>query len=334
MTVLLASCAVVLAWLPTWSILQGRRTRPHAARSGYGILLGALAVLPLLLPLLEPTRPQIWGLEGMNPALRLVEGAVPAGAFGLLEAVLFGQGPYVRWWIGLVVGGWLANTVLLFSALAGVRQIGREGVDVRTEVEGTLASNDGDRVLPRGLRLVEHPSVRAPALIVSRKPTIVLPTDWRDAPAAALRSALLHELEHVRARDHWRRLGSQIARGALWFHPLAWHFARRYEQAIERLADERVLRRGVPSTAYAESLLYWAARHSNLRIRHLELGVAKHLGQRVERVLSFEPRRRQASDWTALLVFGLLMMCAGFVGGTDCGGASNATTSAAHGPTH
>ena len=77
---------------------------------------------------------------------------------------------------------------------------------------------------------------------LSRRPLILLPTGAEDWSAGRWRAVLLHELAHLKRRDHFWNLVGFVSLGLHWFNPLAWHAHRRLSLERERAADDWVLR--------------------------------------------------------------------------------------------
>src|SRR5699024_1677704 len=77
---------------------------------------------------------------------------------------------------------------------------------------------------------------------------------------------LLHELTHVRRKDHMVLQLFTAAAVLHWFNPLAWLARRLMIQDMEAACDERVLELLEPGrrVEYAQTLLNWAdtRRHS------------------------------------------------------------------------
>jgi beta-lactamase regulating signal transducer with metallopeptidase domain len=111
------------------------------------------------------------------------------------------------------------------------------------------------------VRLAIHPRVRSPVLLGLFRPIILVPLDWPSLPEAMQRAGLLHELAHVRRRDHWLTPLLQLVRAGFFFHPFVRWLLARLERERELLCDEMVLHRGIDRRDYARMLLDFA-RHS------------------------------------------------------------------------
>lgn len=142
-----------------------------------------------------------------------------------------------------------------------------------------------------------------PAVAGVLHPAIVLPRWVARLPASELTFVLLHEEEHLRARD---TLVQAVALGLVvltpW-NPFAWLHLRGLRTAMEIDCDRRVLRRVPRPDAYGDSLLTVAARASGL-----SMGLAAF----TEKRRSLETRIRAMTDartsWTLpLAVLSLLV---------------------------
>src|SRR5262249_16512260 len=52
---------------------------------------------------------------------------------------------------------------------------------------------------------------------------------------------LVHELAHLRRRDHWVRLLEMLATGLFWWHPVVWWARRELREAEEQCCDAWVV---------------------------------------------------------------------------------------------
>ena len=80
--------------------------------------------------------------------------------------------------------------------------------------------------------------MRSPCTYGLFRPVILIPAEFmKRAQARTIRAIILHEAEHVRNRDQWLQLLTQIAVALFWWHPVSW--IMRYEglRLSEYLAD-------------------------------------------------------------------------------------------------
>ncbi|HKJ01340.1 MAG TPA: M56 family metallopeptidase [Longimicrobiales bacterium] len=247
--------------------------------------LGALALGPVFLGLgiLDALRP---GAAPAPPPWAVVE--LPALTFGPATPAggLGAEGVAALLWI-------LSGLALASLVLRTHRALLRE----RVEWEWA-------RVLERDVYVSAD---RGPAVAGVWDPWIVLPRWVLALPETELRMVLLHEEEHMRARDTYL-LGAALALVALsaW-NPITWWQLRRLRTAMEVDCDRRVLRQVPDRVTYGTSLLTVAARAS---------GPSLGLAAFTERSLNLRRRilamTAKTSRWTALaggvlVVFGLVV---------------------------
>src|SRR5947208_2885040 len=110
---------------------------------------------------------------------------------------------------------------------------------LRDEVN-VLASRLGLRRVP-GVWLV--PGRLAPMLwSLGGAPRLLVPEELLDGLSAEQRATLLlHELAHLRRRDHWVRLLELLATGLYWWHPVVWWARRELREAEEQCCDAWVV---------------------------------------------------------------------------------------------
>jgi len=255
--------------------------------------LGALALGPTLLAaktarlldVLRANEPPAWVPVFELPALELTPAVAATNGLGVESAAA------VLW---ILAGfGLIALVVRTYSELL-------------TERSGW----ESKRVLEWDVYVSAD---RGPAVAGVRKPWIVLPRWVLSLPERELRMVLLHEQEHLRARDT-RLLGVALALVVLsaW-NPVTWWQLRRLRAAMELDCDRRVLRTAPDTAAYGSSLLSVAARASGL-----SLGLAAF----TERSLNLKRRilamTAKTSRWTAL-GGGVLVVVGTVVGVQACG---------------
>ncbi|MEJ2503135.1 MAG: M56 family metallopeptidase [Gemmatimonadota bacterium] len=194
-----------------------------------------------------------WGLSSALEGLRSVLGW-PVRAAGAI-----GSGPVVDGvlgavWAALVAGGLLLGLATLFRYRAARRSWPRRHVS--------------------GLPVRVAPAA-GPAVLGLVRPEIVVPSWLLSRPEAEQRMIVLHEREHVRARDGWTLALGWLAVSLLPWNPAAWWVWRRLRTAVEVDCDARVLRHGVARRDYGTILIDLAGRGSGL-----SLGVPALAGSR------------------------------------------------------
>ena len=170
-----------------------------------------------------------------------------------------------------------------------------------------VAATIGLRRPPR-LALIEAPL--PPMVWPGWRPTVLLPQALVDSLSAPQRRLLLlHELVHIRRRDHlvrWFQIGVVALH---WWNPIAWWAARRIERAEEECCDAAVLyfhpdqSEGYGQTLFAVSQFLSTGRFP---APALSIGILRknHLKRRLTMILN-GPRWPRLSK-TRLVTFGIL----------------------------
>ncbi|HEX7240666.1 MAG TPA: M56 family metallopeptidase [Longimicrobiaceae bacterium] len=233
----------------------------------------ALPVLSPLLPGVDVPLPRAWPVAApalLPPAEASAAPALPApdGAAAIPAAPARGSG-----W-GWVPAAWAAGALALLARLAlGVGRLwhlSRRAEAVRDLRWSTLAAEvSEDLGLRRPVRLLRGPRASMPITWGTLRPVVLLPAEADAWPEARRRVVLLHELAHVARGDCLTQLLAQLACALYWFHPLAWHAARRLRTERELACDDRVLGLGTPAPEYAGHLLdvaraFRAGRHADV----------------------------------------------------------------------
>ena len=110
--------------------------------------------------------------------------------------------------------------------------------------------------------------VKAPVVVGMMRPAIILPKSIaEDFPTQRLSPMLIHELAHIRRRDHLVNAFQRLLAIALFFHPLYWLVCRALSTERERSCDDYVVRvTGAPrryALSLAELAEHVASHHPN-----------------------------------------------------------------------
>src|SRR5262249_53066390 len=119
---------------------------------------------------------------------------------------------------------------------------------------GGVADSLGLAKVPRVW--VRPGSVSPVLLALGRAPRPLGPAGlWERLSEEQRDSLLLHELAHLRRRDHWVRWLELVVLGLYWWHPVAWWARRQVQAAEEECCDAWVLwARPASAPAYAAAL--------------------------------------------------------------------------------
>lgn len=241
-TVVFLGVVSLVVWVAVWAADQGLRRLGLPTRWLWLAGLSAPFAL-LLVPLMLPDG------AGATPAV-----GTPSAPFELAPIVVGDGLAGLAFWLTPALGA-----VWLFSSLALAVSL----------VHGHLALKKERASWPTSTvsgRDVYVSSDRGPAVAGVWRPWIVVPRWALVLPSRELDLVLLHEEEHVRARDT-TLLAAALGLVALTpWSPGAWLHLRGLKTAVEVDCDRRVLRRAPDRATYGESLLAVAARSSGLSL--------------------------------------------------------------------
>ena len=109
---------------------------------------------------------------------------------------------------------------------------------------------------------------------------------------AEVESIIIHELYHIRRRDHWVNLFQQFMEILLFFHPAIWIINKHIRKERENCVDEKVVVPTKDPGLYAKALLQL----EELRTQQSKLAVAAtqskfHLLQRIKNIMTMKTQK-------------------------------------------
>jgi len=150
-------------------------------------------------------------------------------------------------WPRLLSVAWLTGSLGWFAlALARLQRFHRL---LRYSQPASLLLQERTQRLSRRLGMYRCPRVGllpgrlAPMLwAIGGSPRLLLPADLpRLLSEEQLDTLLVHELAHLRRRDHWVRALEFVVMGLYWWHPIVWYARRELREAEEQCCDAWVV---------------------------------------------------------------------------------------------
>ncbi len=200
------------------------------------------------------------------------------------------------WWETAVLGTWLAGSALWFGC--ALRRLLRFQRLLRHAKLAPIQLQKQAERLARKLGMTRTPTV---FLVPGRlspmlwaffgPPRLVLPADLLDHIDGEQRATLiLHELAHLRRRDHWVRALEFVAMGLFWWHPVVWYVRRELRDAEELCCDAWVVS-SLPqanrtyATALVETIEFLSAVRSPVPLLASGVGPISDLKRRLTMIM-------------------------------------------------
>ncbi|HEY7770340.1 M56 family metallopeptidase, partial [Longimicrobium sp.] len=195
--------------------------------------------------------------------------------------------------------GWIALSSLMLALTAATLLRSR-----RARRGWPVAELSGERV--------RVAPAAGPAVLGIRRPEVVVPAWLLGASPREQRLVVIHEREHVRARDPLVLLVGCVAAAVMAWNPAAWWMLRRLRAAVELDCDARVLRHGVRPQEYGAVLIDIAGRGPGLSLGAPALAGSPSILERRLRAMTMRlPRyaRLRASLFGVLATAALASAC-------------------------
>jgi beta-lactamase regulating signal transducer with metallopeptidase domain len=233
------------------------------------------------------------------------------------------EGPNPTAWRSLSLpraffGAWLVGTftVGLVQAcrVARLRSSLRTGTPVSAGLVREIADLSATlRICPPAV--VGIPGVKSPMVWACLRPMLVWPADLEAClPPASRRAVLLHELAHLRRRDHWVGWLELLAGCVCWWNPLFWYVRRQMRECAELACDAWVTAT-LPAARrdYAEALIEVSQRLPVAAVPTPAMSLGRSARHTFERRLTMILRERVPNQMTpaalaAVVLLGLVVI--------------------------
>ncbi len=234
----------------------------------------------------------------ISMALRGQAGPMPYGipGIGLIRLGDAGRGLLPIWLVVLVLGVWAAVTCLILARLVlayrSLRSTALPGADreARRLFDAFAATAERVGLQPACVRFCVTES-DGPAIKGILRPVIVIPRNLQATLSdAEFESIVLHELIHLKRRDHLWGVLRSVLLAAYWPNPVVWLLSRSLALETERACDESVIHLTGRPKDYASGILKTVRLSIGLHDAGLT-GVALHsVSARVASILAPQPK--------------------------------------------
>jgi hypothetical protein len=150
---------------------------------------------------------------------------------------------------------------------------------------------------------------------VGREVRLFLPADLLDRLTEGQRQALvIHELAHLRRRDHWVRLLEAVTGALYWWHPAVWWARRELREAEEQCCDAWVVwalpgRRRDYALALVETVDFLSESRAALPALASGVGHVDHLRRRVTMIMKgATPRCLSWAGGLVVVALGMVLL--------------------------
>lgn len=215
------------------------------------------------------------------------------------------------------IGGMAFVVFATLWRIVRFRRLLRASTPAPTEVVrmvGAASKLIGLRAPPRALMSSRRIS---PMVWCGRRRTLLLPSDlWAELSEAGRRAVLLHELAHLRRRDHWV-CWLELAVGSIyWWHPLVWWIRSRLREEADLCCDAWVTsllpkRRGDYARALLVTRQYIGTQRRSFAAPAVGLGATTRNARRFARRLTMVMTDRSAPRLSILGTSLVMIVAAG-----------------------
>jgi len=206
----------------------------------------ALLTVCVLLPLLQPWRPEVLESSGAvftNFNLKAASAPVPTGP-SVAEIVLW-----------LICTGIVLRLVWVALGFGRLYLYRRHAQRIEQAPE---AVEEAQRLAPVSPSFFISHQLPTPAAFGSFRPAILFPTRFLEMEPAMQKAIALHELLHVERRDWLWNMFEEIVLTLLWFHLPLWWVVRSARLSREQVVDAEAIRRSKARRPYLKALLEMA----------------------------------------------------------------------------
>lgn len=163
-----------------------------------------------------------------NQVVAPTAAAVSKGSLGMEEVV------FIVWAIGAVISiGWVTLVYITKDRIL------RKCIPIENKVAARTIKKAG---FHRRISLFINPSLTTAMTFGTIHPKIMLPPNITSLSDQDVRNMILHELQHIRTCDIFKRYIMMIAVSIHWFNPVIWILQKLYMDDQELACDERVVR--------------------------------------------------------------------------------------------
>jgi beta-lactamase regulating signal transducer with metallopeptidase domain len=149
-----------------------------------------------------------------------------------------------------------------------------------------------------GIVFLESKLIQAPQLVTFLKPAVIVPAGMlSNLPVSQIETILLHELYHLKRKDHLINFLQIFIESVLFYHPAVWFVSDQIRSEREHCCDDGVLNTTGNPLAYAKALMHIAEKQHFTRLAPGAVGSGKHqFSSRIKRILNQNTMKTNMRD--------------------------------------
>lgn len=150
----------------------------------------------------------------------------------------------------------------------------------------------------RSVKFLESARVKGPMLVGFLKPAVIVPAGMiTHIPVGQIETILMHELYHLKRRDHLVNIMQLFIEGVLFYNPAVWIISDYIRNEREHCCDDGVLHAIDNPLIYARALIHIAEQQQFTRLAPGAVGTTRnHFYSRIKRILNRDTMKTNMRD--------------------------------------
>ena len=173
-------------------------------------------------------------------------------------------------------------------SLNHIRGLQKSGAGIGPEWQDRFSRISRSLGIRRSIELLESQGVKSPLLIGFFKPAVIVPAGMiTHLPLDQIECILMHELYHLKRRDHLVNIMQLFLEGILFYNPAVWIISAHIRNEREHCCDDEVIHSTDDPVIYARALIHIAEVQQFSRLYPGAVGTTKgQFSSRIRRILN------------------------------------------------
>jgi len=184
------------------------------------------------------------------------------------------------------------------ASLNHIRGLQKSGTGIGPEWQDRFSRIGRSLGIRRSIKLLESHRVKSPLLIGFFKPAVIVPAGMlTHLPLAQIECILMHELYHLKRRDHLVNIMQLFLEGILFYNPAVWIISAHIRDEREHCCDDEVIHSTDDPVIYARALIHIAEEQQFSRFSPGAVGTTKgQFSSRIMRILNINNMKTNMRD--------------------------------------